>query len=70
MSFSSPSHLPPSGLNAEAARLEQRQLDDRAARGHHLRAARGHHLRAAGSDSLHRMVARVRTALRAHRSTG
>jgi hypothetical protein len=64
MSFSSPSHLPPSGLNAEAARLEQRQLDDRAAR-----AKRPDHLRPATPDSLHRMVARVRTALRAPRSS-
>lgn len=64
MSFSSPSPLPPSGLNAEAARLEQRQFDDRAAR-----VKRPHHLRPATSDSLHLMVARVRTALRAHRAS-
>ncbi len=64
MSFSSRSQLPPSGVNAEAARLEQRQLDYRAAR-----ASRAHHLRPATTDSLHRMVARVRTALRAHRAS-
>jgi ribosomal protein L29 len=61
MSFSSPSPLPPSGLNADAARVRQHQSAERAAR-----AARLPHLRPARTDSLHRMVARVRTALRAH----
>jgi hypothetical protein len=63
MSFSSPSQLPPSGLNADAARVRQHQSAERAAH-----SARLPHLRPGTSDSLHRMVARVRTTLRAHRS--
>jgi hypothetical protein len=64
MSFGPAPQSPPTGLNAEAARVRQRQLDDRASRG-----PRTLHLRPATSDSLHRMAARVRTALLAHRSS-
>lgn len=60
MSFSSAPQPPPSGLNAEAARAEQRQRDDRS-----TDTPRPRHLRPVAPDSLHRMVARVRTALRA-----
>jgi hypothetical protein len=62
VSFSQVPQTPPTGLKAEAARPQQRQLDDRAAR-----AAQTDSLRPSTPDGLHRMVARVRTALRAHR---
>lgn len=63
MSFTPAPQQPSTALNAEAARLEQRQLDDRAAR-----YAQTHQQRAGAPLSLHRMVARVRAAMRAHPS--
>lgn len=61
MSFSPLPQQPPSGLNAEAGRVEQRRLDDLAAR-----AARSQHPRPATRESVHRMVARVRAVMRTH----
>jgi hypothetical protein len=61
MSFSSPPQPPPSGLNADTARVRQRQSDDRAARDGRARSRT--------PESIQRLTSRVRTALRARRSS-
>jgi hypothetical protein len=54
---------PPTPLNAEAARVKERQLSDQAARYN-----RTHPERPRSRPSVGRLVGRVRVALRAHRA--